>query len=41
MVAHEALQVAIDRQAEEHKMFIKAIEVAVQNGVARAFGGKG
>lgn len=39
MIAKEVLEVAEDMKAERNKHFIKAIQAAVQNGVARAFGG--
>lgn len=36
-VARQVLQKAEDLQNDREKAWIKAIEVAVQNGVARAF----
>lgn len=38
-VARLALQKAEDIASERRQAFIKAITVAVQNGVAKAFGG--
>lgn len=40
LVAREVLQVAADRRAEREKAFWKNVQGAVQNGVAKAFGGK-
>lgn len=37
MVANEVLQLAEDMRVERKKAEIKAFEVAVQNGVAKAF----
>lgn len=40
LVGREVLQEAANRKAEREKNFWKNVTVAVQNGVARAFGGK-
>lgn len=40
LVAKEILQEAANRRAEREKHFWKNAAAAVQNGVARAFGGK-
>lgn len=40
IVARKVLQVAMDQELEIRRQDHKATEAAVQNGVARAFGGK-
>lgn len=40
LVAKEVLQEAVERRADREKHHWKNMQAAVQNGVARAFGGK-
>lgn len=40
MVARKVIQEAVDLEAEERKAYFKGMSAAVQNGVARAFGGR-
>lgn len=39
-VAAKVLQQALDNRADEQSRYWKNIQIAVQNGVAKAFGGK-
>lgn len=40
LVAREILQEAVERQASREKNWLNNLQVVVQNGVAKAFGGR-